>query len=93
MLAMTKQLQMIPASDLRWISISCARCNAELTLDMTARLLPESDRDSLTPRACASCGAGYDSAVPSHVDAFRKVYAALSQVPGVAFRVEADQAG
>lgn len=49
MLAMNKQL-MVPVKDLRYLSLTCQQCRAELVLDMSARLHPAQDRGSLTPR-------------------------------------------
>lgn len=86
---MQKQIS-VPVKDLRYVAIHCAHCKTAITLDVTAKLRESDERDSLTPNVCPGCGARFDSAIRSHVDAFRKVYTALSPLPGIAFQIAAD---
>lgn len=89
MLSMKKHMQ-LSIADLRWLVIACAKCQTEVTLDVSLKLSPESDRDSLTPSRCPSCETPYASIV-AHVDKFREAYAGLSKPgKGVSFRVSAD---
>jgi hypothetical protein len=80
----------IPFKDLSFLSISCANCKTEIILDVS-RVPREGNPNSITPAQCPSCTLPFDSAIRQHVDTFRTVYAGLSRVEGVNFRVSIEE--
>jgi len=85
---MLKQ-NIIPFRDLQFMSLSCQSCKTEVILDISRLPRAESGK-SLTPQQCPSCMAPFDSAVRQHADTMRNIYAGLSLVEGVNFRVSVE---
>ena len=90
MLSMLTQ-SVVPFSDLQFATIRCAKCKAEVTVDLLyERWEKHPDRpDSALPRQCPICDANFDKTVISGMDMIRQAYKILcdQQTATIEFRV------
>lgn len=80
MCLMLKQLK-LSIGELRYLSLKCATCQAEITLDLTSENKPLNKRRStqnLTPFECPACDTPFDTQIQKGIDQFRESYHFLS---------------
>jgi hypothetical protein len=92
MMAMHKEL-VVSLADLRYVSISCPQCRTKVILDMKEPSERVNKQGIFAPKSCPGCLNSYDTAIQPSVDAFQRVYAALSAIAErVSFRGEIESA-
>lgn len=67
----------VSLADLRYVSIECPTCHTKVILDMKGKSELWEKHHFFTPKACPGCASGYDTAIPTAVDALRKSYEML----------------
>jgi hypothetical protein len=79
----------ISLADLRYVSISCPRCRASVTLDMQEESEFAKKSGISSPRECPSCRTPYDSAIPNNVEGMGRAYRSLLAIAErISFRGE-----
>jgi len=77
---MLKQMK-LSIGELRYLSLKCSRCQAEITLDLQSDAAPQNKNrpaGNLTPFDCPACDTRFDSKVQEGIDHFRTSYRSLS---------------
>ncbi|MGH7487071.1 MAG: hypothetical protein ACRD9L_21655 [Bryobacteraceae bacterium] len=76
---MRKQI-LISIADLRYVSIECPQCRAQVVLDMKERSAFAEKHGLFAPPECPACHTPYDSAIQPNVDNLQRAYQSLLKI-------------